>query len=87
MVIFCSRFVHLGVLQLPFVSKVGVFSTRLSRLSRLFSGQNNTGVLPETAFEAVNAIGAVVDVTEMVKKKRMVKWGKDLLRKMLFLVW
>ena len=30
-----------------------------------FLGQNNTGVLPETAFAAVNAIGAVVDVTEM----------------------
>ena len=31
------------------------------RVLVLTDGQNNTGVLPETAFEAVNAIGAVVD--------------------------
>ena len=39
-------------------------------------GQNNTGVLPETAFEAVNAIGAVVDVTEMVKKTGWLNGGR-----------
>ena len=57
----------------------------MARHGRL--GQNNTGVLPETAFEAVNAIGAVVDVTEMVKKKTDGNnEGRIFLRKM-FVVW
>lgn len=38
------------------------------RVLVLTDGQNNAGVSPEVAFEAVNRIGAVVDVPWTVRK-------------------